>query len=96
MPTEAAVRDVLSGIVDPEMNYDLVTLGLIYKVQCDSEGNVSILMTFTSMLCPFGPQLVDEIRRKVMALEGTKTVDVEVTFNPPWKPSEELMATLGL
>ncbi len=89
------VTKVLKEVMDPELRMDVVTLGLIYKI--DVQGShIDIEMTFTSMMCPYGPQLVDEIKGKVIELEGVKTVEVKVVFDPPWKPSEEIMATLGL
>lgn len=95
MATKELILESLKSCIDPELHMDIVTLGLIYKIDCDPQGNVGIEMTFTSMMCPFGPALVDEVRGKVIALSGVKTVEVKVTFEPPWKPSEEVMATLG-
>lgn len=95
MVTKEQIMDVLKEIQDPELKMDLVTLGLIYEVTVDADDNVSIRMTFTSMMCPYGPQLVDTVKVAVGDI-GAKTVEVEVTFDPPWKPSEEVLATLGL
>ncbi|MBI4181856.1 MAG: metal-sulfur cluster assembly factor [Candidatus Aenigmarchaeota archaeon] len=95
MLTQEAVQDALKQVIDPELKLDIVTLGLVYKVEVDTQGNVSILMTLTTMACPYGPALIDEIREKVMALRAS-TVDVQVTFDPPWKPPEEVLAQLGL
>ena len=96
MLTKEKVMEVLKKIEDPEIQIDIVTLGLIYKVDVDEEGNVEIDMTFTSMACPYGPALVDDVKSKVIGLECVKTVDVKITFDPPWKPSEEVMSALGL
>ena len=52
-------------------------------------------MTFTSPMCPFGPQMVGEIESKLKEA-GAETVEVEITFDPPWKPSDELRAILGV
>lgn len=95
MATKELILESLKSCIDPELRMDIVTLGLIYTIDIDQEGNVGIEMTFTSPMCPYGPQLLDDIRGKVIALSGVKTVDVKVTFEPPWKPSEEVMATLG-
>ena len=96
MPTEEQVREQLKEVFDPELRMDIVTLGLIYKIEPDDKGHVDVLMTFTSMMCPYGPQLVDEIKGEIIQMDGVKTVEVTVTFDPPWKPSEEVMATLGV
>jgi len=95
MITEEQIREALKSVNDPEIRLDVVTLGLIYKIE-PKEEHVDIEMTFTSMMCPYGPALVDEIKGKVIELEGVKTVEVKVVFDPPWKPSEEVLATLGL
>ena len=53
-------------------------------------------MTFTSVACPAGPELVGEVQDKLKTLPGIDTVDVEVTFEPPWEPSEDLQAMMGI
>ena len=71
------------------------TLELVYEVKVEND-KVYIKMTFTTPMCPYGPMLLDEVRAKVSEIKGIKEVDVEVTFDPPWQPSEELRATLGV
>ncbi len=90
---------------DPELNIDVWTLGLIYDTKIEKameskEGEekkvcAKILMTFTSPFCPYGPQLVDDLKEKIKAA-GVKEVQVEVTFDPPWQPSEELKTMMGM
>ena len=96
MTAKNDVESALKKCIDPELHMDIVTLGLIYKIDIDQENNVEITMTFTSMMCPYGPALVEEIKGKIIALDSVKTVEVHVTFDPPWKPSEEILATLGM
>ncbi len=95
MVTEQEVKERLKDVVDPEINIDIVTLGLVYGLEI-KEGKVSIKMTFTTPGCPYGPELVDEVKRKVSRLEGVKEVNVDVVFEPPWQPSEELKSMLGI
>ena len=95
MATNEDVMNVLKGVNDPEIGIDIVTLELIYNVNVEND-NVKIKMTFTSPMCPYGPMLVEEIKAKVNQLNGVKEVDVQVVFDPPWQPSEELRATLGV
>jgi len=95
MPTKEEVIEVLKKIEDPEIHIDIWTLELIYNVDVNDD-KIKVKMTFTSPMCPFGPQLVEEIKTKVSEVNGVKGVDVEVVFDPPWKPSEELRATLGV
>lgn len=92
------VIEVLKKVYDPEIQYDIYSLGLIYDVGI--EGNkVKILMTLTSPMCPYGPQLMDDIRRQVSAVDGVGEVELELTFSPAWNPSkmtEEAKIALGI
>ena len=83
-PTRDEIVEILKTVNDPEIFMDVWTLGLIYKIGVEGHC-VKILMTFTSMMCPAGPQLVNDVTQRV-----------EVTFTPPWEPSEELRAMLGI
>ncbi|MBP9838364.1 MAG: DUF59 domain-containing protein [Proteobacteria bacterium] len=89
------VIEAIKRVIDPELYIDIWTLGLIYDVQVD-DGAVNIRMTFTSVACPAGPQLVGEIKEKVSEVSGVETVNVEVVFIPQWEPSEDLKAMLGI
>lgn len=91
---EQIIEDVLKKYNDPELNIDVWTLGLIYEIHTD-ENNVKIKLTFTSPMCPFGPQMVDELKQKLKD-NGAENVEIEVTFDPPWKPNEELRVMLGV
>jgi len=96
MSIEESVRKALKEVIDPELRIDVVTLGLIYNIESDKEGNVKIKMTFTSMMCPYGPAMVEDVKEKTIGVEEVKTVEVEVVFEPPWEPTEELKASLGI
>nr|MBI4156565.1 metal-sulfur cluster assembly factor [Candidatus Woesearchaeota archaeon] len=95
MATEDQVIEVLSKINDPEIQLDVYTLGLIYEVKAIDENNFYIKMTFTTPTCPYGPMLVEEIKTKIEE-ELKAKVDIEITFNPPWQPSDELRSILGV
>ena len=95
MTTKEEVIEVLKKVNDPEINIDVWTLELIYNVDTVND-KVNIKMTFTSPMCPYGPMLVEEIKAKISELQNVNEVDVEITFDPPWKPSDELRATLGV
>lgn len=92
---EDIIEKVLKEYQDPELHIDVWTLGLIYDVTVRENGSVSILLTFTTITCPFGPQMVEEIETRVKEL-GVSEVSVEVTFDPPWKPTDELREMLGV
>ena len=95
MVTKEQIIQVLQVVFDPEIQVDVWTLGLIYNLDV-KEDTVNIKMTFTSPMCPYGPMLMEDIKSKVMGIEDVKDVNIEITFDPPWKPSDELRATLGI
>ena len=77
------------------MHVDIVTLELVYGITIDAE-NVTILMTLTSIACPYGPMLVGMVQQGLQAIPEMQKVDVQVTFDPPWKPSDDLKAMMGI
>jgi len=95
MPTKEQIIEILKTVNDPEIGVDVYTLELIYNIDI-LENDVKIKMTFTTPMCPYGPMLLEEIRARVSELEDVKGVDIEVTFDPPWQPSAELRAVLGV
>lgn len=98
MVTRKQIEEVLDTIPDPEIGISLWQLGLIYKVEVDTEGNVHIVMTLTTIGCPLFEQIEGPIKDEVGKLEGVKSINVELTFEPPWTPdtmSEEAKMQLG-
>ena len=98
MVTEAAVRKALRGVKDPELNLDLVVLGLIYDIRIDG-GRVEVTMSLTSPMCPVAGELVSQAREAVEGVEGVESADVELTFSPPWtaeRINPTIRAALGL
>jgi len=95
MPTEEDVRNALKTVEDPELHMDIVTLELIYEIKVEN-GNAYVRMTLTTPACPYGPALLEEVKRKVTELEGIKDVQIELTFVPPWQPSEDLRSMFGV
>ncbi len=95
MITSEELIEVFKGYDDPELNIDVWTLGLIYKIEIVDNSHVKILLTFTSPMCPFGPEMVAELKRRIQA-KGVENVEIEITFDPPWEPSEELREMVGV
>ena len=93
IPKEKVI-ELLKTIEDPELFIDVWTLGLIYELDV-KETDVTIKMTFTSPMCPYGPMLVDDIKRKLTDA-GVQKTNVEIVFTPPWEPSEEVKEILGV
>lgn len=99
MPTKKDIEHVLKNIPDPEIGVSLWDLGLVYAIDIDKKtGKVSILMTLTTVGCPLFDQIAGPIREEVGKLAGVKSVDVELTFEPPWtmdRMSEAAKIQLG-
>lgn len=93
--TKEKVIEGLKQSFDPELHLDVYTLGLVYDITVKSDA-VKILMTLTTPLCPYGPMLIEDVKAKVKSAANAKKVDVDITFEPPWKPSDELKMMLGL
>ena len=98
MPTEAEVRKALRTVKDPELNLDLVVLGLIYEVEIDG-GRVDVTMSLTSPACPVAGEIVNRAREAVEGVEGVEEANVELTFSPLWTPERippMIRSALGL
>jgi metal-sulfur cluster biosynthetic enzyme len=94
---EEAVYEALEEVIDPELGLDFVSLGLVYDV--DIEGDEAfITFTLTTPACPIGPQVSEQMREFVGALEGINKVHPKMIFDPPWSPemmSEDAKFALG-
>ena len=98
MVEKEAVVGTLKKVLDPEIQFDIWSLGLVYDIEIE-ENKVKILMTFTTPMCPYGPALMDDVRRQVSAIEGVREVVIELTFTPVWSPekmTEEAKIALGI
>jgi metal-sulfur cluster biosynthetic enzyme len=84
-PTREQVLEALGGVLDPELGMSVVELGLVYGVDIVN-GAVNITMTLTAPGCPVHDVMPDWIRQAVMAVPGVLSVDVRITFDPPWTP----------
>ncbi len=80
-----AVRQQLRKVKDPELDLNIVDLGLLYDVEVDG-GDVRVKMTLTSPGCPAGPMITNDVYREVRTLEGVTDVDVEIVWEPYWTP----------
>jgi metal-sulfur cluster biosynthetic enzyme len=87
MPRRADIENALRAVIDPEIGYNIVDLGLVYEVTKDPEiGEAKILMTLTSMGCPLTEVIHQQCSVILGAMPGVNSVDVEFTFSPPWSP----------
>ena len=97
MPTREEVVDSLHQVEDPELGMDIVDLGLLYDVAVEGP-KVKVIYTLTSMGCPAGAMIQEDIDRVVRELDGVEDVQSELTFEPPWTPdrmSEDAKFILG-
>lgn len=83
MVTEDQVRKALRKVKDPELNLDLVVLGLIYDIQVEGD-HVDMTMSLTSPACPVAGEIVSQAQAAIEGIDGVSSADVELTFNPPW------------
>lgn len=97
MPSREEVVDALHQVEDPELGMDIVDLGLLYDVEVEGR-KVRVSYTLTSMGCPAGAMIQEDIDRVVRELPGVEDVESELTFEPPWTPdrmSEDAKFILG-
>ena len=95
---EQRAVELLKTVFDPEIPVDIYNLGLIYKIDLDDEGILHIDMTLTAPNCPAADFLVDDARIKLESIEGVKSVDINIVFEPEWDKdmmSEEAKLDLG-
>jgi len=98
LQTEEAIVKALKTVYDPEIPVNVYDLGLIYQIDVDDEQNVQINMTLTAPGCPLADFIMEDVRMKVEAVEGVKSVVVNLVFEPAWNRdmmSEEALLELG-
>ncbi len=89
--TEEQIRETLTEVLDPEIQIDIVNLGMVYGVDILDEGKkVKVTVTLTTMGCPLFDDIKDQIIERVKAFPGVVDCEVELTFDPPW--DKEMMS----
>lgn len=86
MQTEETIRKALRGVKDPELNLNIIDIGLVYEVDVSEEGAVHVRMTLTSPGCPAGAEIVGDVKRTVEDLDGVTSAEVEIVWEPYWTP----------
>jgi metal-sulfur cluster biosynthetic enzyme len=84
MPTEAAMRQALKAVIDPEIGLNIVDLGLLYGVEATDDGVAQVTMTLTTMGCPLTELLHQQCTLVLARLPNINDAEVEFTFSPPW------------
>lgn len=96
--TEKDVLGALKTVKDPELNLNLVVLGLVYGVEVDGT-HVDARISLTSPMCPVAEEIVNMAEAAVLGVDGVESAKVQLTFDPPWTPeriSPLIRSSLGL
>jgi metal-sulfur cluster biosynthetic enzyme len=97
-PSRDDVLEALKSVYDPELGINIVDLGLVYDVRID-DGVVDITYSLTTMGCPIGPLIEQQMQQFLAAVPGVRAVNAEMVLRPPWSPelmSDEAKAALGV
>lgn len=94
-PTKEAIIEKLKLVEDPEIGLDIVTIELVREVDI-KDGHVVVTMTLTSPMCPYGPTMMEEVKSRSFEVPGVEDVEVVLSFEPMWEPSEDLKTMLGM
>ena len=95
---EERIVDILKTVYDPEIPVNIWDLGMIYKIDVKDDATVDIDMTFTAPTCPAADFILEDVRSKVDSVEGVKSANVNLVFEPAWDQSmmsEEARTELG-
>jgi len=95
---EERIVDVLKTVYDPEIPVDVYNLGLIYRIELADNGALEVDMTLTAPNCPAADFIVEDVRLKLVGVEGVTDVRVNLVFEPEWDKdmmSEEAKLELG-
>ena len=97
MVSKEEVTAVLKTVDDPEIGVNIIDLGLVYDIKIGDDSKVAIVMTLTTPMCPLGPMIEEEVRKK-LAAAGVENISLEFVLEPAWDPSkmsEEAKLQLG-
>ena len=92
------IYDALSNIVDPEVGFDIVSLGLIYDAVCDENGKAKVTMTLSTRSCPL-PEMILSWVETALGIDGVKECEIDLVWEPAWSiemASDEVKAQLGV
>lgn len=95
---EEKIISMLKTVYDPEIPVDIYNLGLIYNIDLSDDGDLKIDMTLTAPNCPAADFIIDDARIKLESIDGIKSVDIRIVFEPEWDKdmmSEEAKLDLG-
>jgi metal-sulfur cluster biosynthetic enzyme len=85
VPDQEVIIDALKTVMDPELNVNVVDLGLVYTIQ-SREDEVDVEMTLTTPACPAGPEILKNAVSALEQIEGVSKANVKLVMSPPWSP----------
>ncbi|MBM2576864.1 SUF system Fe-S cluster assembly protein [Jannaschia sp. Os4] len=97
-PLHEPVVEACRSVFDPEIPVNIYDLGLVYTIRIGAENDVSVVMTLTAPGCPVAGEMPGWVADAVSSVPGVKTVDVDLTWEPPWgmeMMSDEARLELG-
>lgn len=95
---EEKIVKMLKTVYDPEIPINIYDLGLVYRIEVPSEGEVLIDMTLTAPNCPVADFILEDVRMKIESIEGINNLVLNLVFDPAWDKnmmSEEAKLELG-
>jgi len=98
MADQDAILNALRTVKDPELNVNVLDLGLVYTIQ-SRDDEVDVEMTLTSPACPAGPEILQNAVKALESLEGVSKANVKLVMSPPWSPdrmSDDARDELGI
>ena len=98
LEVEKDIVATLKNIYDPEIPVNIYDLGMIYKIDLNDDGTLNVDMTFTAPSCPAADYILEDVRSKLDSVDGVKTANVNLVFEPAWDQSmmsEEARVELG-
>lgn len=81
---EEKIIDMLKTVYDPEIPVNVYDLGLIYKIDLQDNGELTVDMTFTAPNCPAADFIMEDVRQKIESVEGVTSAQVNLVFEPEW------------
>ena len=97
--SEDSVRMTLRKVKDPELNLNIIDLGLVYTITVEDDNKVIVDMSLTSPGCPAGPQIMQDVERAIQAMPGVGKVVINLVWEPFWTPERiepKVRAYMGL
>lgn len=90
MDRNGIIKNIISKletVKDPEFDYNIIELGLIYEIRVDLEKKHGyVAMTLTTPFCPYGDSIIGEVNQKLSEIEELEYIDLDIVFEPEWNP----------